>query len=144
MKQRGRKSGAALSIVAGTSIDNRPAAPDSLSREEANLWDRVVNSEAADTFKTATLQGMLAGLCRHLIEADNLSSALTGMLGEVDRDLLKMRLELLKARDAEMKAAASLATKLRLTNQARWQPSTAAAKADGASTERNLWDRKVS
>jgi hypothetical protein len=143
MKQRGRRSVAALSIVAGTSIDNRPSAPDTLSEAEADVWNRVVNSEASDTFKTAALQAMLVGFCRHTVEADNLSAALNGMLGEVDGLMVKLRLELLKARESETKAAAGIATKLRLTNQSRYQPSTAAVKVNNASTERKLWDRRA-
>lgn len=141
MQQRGRKSAAALSVVAGA-IDGRPKAPDYLTERQRGIWERTVANEAADMFRTAALQQLLADYCRHresaerlssLIDADADTSAAEGYtLEEMDR--------LMKMRERETRAAADKATKLRLTNQSRYTPQ-AAATASRKAPERKLWDR---
>lgn len=140
MQQRGRKSTAELSVVAG-SIDGRPEAPSYLTNDQADIWKRIVASEAADFFRTATVQVLLADYCRHvervawledeISEARKPSSELA--LKDVDR--------LMKMAERETRAVLSIATKLRLTNQSRYQPSVAAVAAKNAGTERKLWQR---
>lgn len=139
MQQRGRKSVAALSVVAGTSIDGRPKAPASLTDEQAEVWDRTVLSEPADQFRTAALQQLLAEYCRHTVTAYRLSQ-------QVDRatdegcNLSMQEVEiLLRCRDRETKALADKATKLRLTNQSRYTPGAAATAAKNASVEKKPW-----
>ncbi len=74
MGQRGRKSGAALSVVAG-SIIGRPFAPESLSDFETELCDGIVGGEPADAFKTVSNQRLLVEYCRHVESAEHLASA---------------------------------------------------------------------
>ena len=140
MQQPGRKSAAALSVVAG-SIDGRPSAPDDLTEAQMKVWNRTVANEASDTFKTAALQQLLKEYCRHTTSAAFISDRIeeiekAGLTGESD---LKDYNKLLAMRDRETKAIASKATKLRLTNQSRYQPSTAAVKAGGQGAERKPW-----
>jgi hypothetical protein len=146
MQQRGRKSSAALSVVAG-SIDGRTKAPDDLTKGQADIWERTVANEAADFFRTAALQRMLADYCRHRETADHLTSIIDGwtvLKSTRADDEEKLSLEdmdrLMKMRERETRAAADKATKLRLTNQARYTPQAAATAAKKAS-ERKLWDR---
>ncbi len=137
MQQRGRKSAASLAIVAG-SIDGRPRAPEDLTDCQREVWDRTVSNEAADVFRTATLQQLLKEYCRHVASAEKLAGMIEAMeavpindLGDYDR--------LLKMRDRETKALADKATKLRLTNQSRYTPQAAATAAKNAQTERKPW-----
>lgn len=138
MQQRGRKSAAALSIVAGT-IDGRPKPPSDLTKFQQGVWERTVANEAADVFRTAALQQLLTEYCRHVEAAYRLASQIeTAMkpgavveLEDLDR--------LLKMRDRETKALADKATKLRLTNQSRYTPAAAATAAKNAATERKPW-----
>lgn len=138
MKQRGRISGAALSVVAGTAIDGRPPAPSDLTEFQAGVWDRTVGNEAADVFRTAALQQLLKEYCRHVETADRLSK-------QVDRatddgsNMSAQELDiLLRMRDRETKALADKATKLRLTNQSRYTPQ-AAGTAAKKSADKKPW-----
>lgn len=139
MAERGRRSAASLSVVAG-SIDGRPKAPDDLTKEQCEIWDRVVANEAADTFKTAALQQLLKDYCRHTASALKLARMIEAVegLAEMKTDDLEDYDRLLKMRDRETKAIADKATKLRLTNQSRYTPQAAATAAKKGS-ERKPW-----
>jgi hypothetical protein len=128
MGTRGRASAAAFSVVGGTDIDGRPKAPVDLTEFQAEVWDRTVANEAAETFKTAALQQLLVEYCRHVETAHRLSK-------QVDRatcDGSNMSIQdidvLCRMRDRETKALADKATKLRLTNQSRYTPGAASKK----------------
>ena len=139
MAERGRRSAASLSVVVG-SIDGRPQAPDDLTKEQSAIWSRVVANEAADVFKTAALQQLLKDYCRHCASALKLARMIEAMeaLAEMADGHLEDYDRLLKMRDRETKAIADKATKLRLTNQARYTPQ-AAATAAKKGTERKPW-----
>lgn len=139
MGQRGRKSSASLSVVAGTSIDGRAKAPDDLTEFQRKVWDRTVGNEAAETFGTAALQQLLKDYCRH-VESDY---RLTVQIDRhLENDCSNLALEdldrLMKMRERETRAIADKATKLRLTNQSRYTPG-AAGTAAKKSTERKPW-----
>ena len=137
MQQRGRKSTAALSVVV-SNIDGRPKAPADLTSDQAEVWERVVQGEPADQFRTAALQQLLKEFCRHTDTAHRLSE-------QVDRAMEGTYLSmseldtLLRMRDRETKALADKATKLRLTNQARYTPQAAATAAKKAGGETKPW-----
>jgi hypothetical protein len=133
----GRKSAAALSVVV-TNIDGRPRAPDDLTEFQQGVWDRTVANEAADVFKTAALQQLLREYCRHVETADRLSKQADVAVGAGSNHSLQELDVLLRMRDRETKALADKATKLRLTNQARYTPQAAATAAKKA-TERKPW-----
>jgi hypothetical protein len=139
MAERGRRSSASLSIVAG-SIDGRPQSPSDLNKTQADVWSRTVAHESAETFKTAALQQLLKEYCRHVVSAKKLAAMIeaTEALSQLSPDDLVDYDRLLKMRDRETKAIADKATKLRLTNQARYTPQ-AAATAAKKSTERKPW-----
>lgn len=131
----GRKSSAALSIV--SSIDGRPRAPEGLTEFQANVWDRTVANEAADTFKTAALQQLLTEYCRHVEMADWLETQIqAGREGKCELDEI---VKLVRTRDCETKALADKATKLRLTNQSRYTPQAAATAAKKGGGELKPW-----
>ena len=139
-----RQSAAALSVVAG-SIDGRPGAPADLTDAQRDVWDRTVANEAADVFKTAALQQLLKEYCRHVVTSARLAKMIEAVeasltSGDVmsDDDLDDFD-KLLRMRDRETKALADKATKLRLTNQARYTPQAAATAAKTAGGEIKPW-----
>ena len=139
MQQRGRKSAASLSVIAG-SIDGRPTAPKDLTKEQQEVWSRVVAAEAQDWFRTAALQQLLVGYCRHFVTASKLEKIIGEAMGPGSEYALEDVDRLLKMRDREVRACVTLATKLRLTNQSRYtHPSVAATAANKAGTERKPW-----
>ena len=129
----GRKSAAALSVVV-SNIDGRPRAPHDLTEFQADVWDRTVANEAADTFRTAALQQLLKEYCRHVETADRLSKQVDRATDEGSNMSIEELEKLLRCRDRETKALADKATKLRLTNQSRYTPGVAgtASKAGAA------------
>jgi hypothetical protein len=143
MEQRGRKSTAALSVVAKTEIDGRPKAPADLTDRQREIWDRTVSNEAADVFKTAALQQLLADYCRHVATGEWLSRQIEAATKPVEKGGTPIELDdltkLVRLRDCETKASADKATKLRLTNQARYTPAAAATAAKNAGGERKPW-----
>jgi hypothetical protein len=146
MAERGRKSAASLSVVVG-SIDGRPQSPADLTKAQAEIWDRTVANEAADVFKTAALQQLLKEYCRHVVSAKKLSSMIEAVEASIgsddvlsDDDLADYD-KLLKMRDRETKAIADKATKLRLTNQARYTPQAAATAAKKSGADVKPWQR---
>lgn len=142
MAERGRKSAASLSVIAGT-LDRRPEAPADLTALEAEVWDRTVAHEAADVFGTAAVQQMLKEYCRHVVAGERLSLVIDGHMAKVgneaegeDSIALRDLDRLLKMRDRETKAVADIATKLRLTNQARYTPKAAATASKNAGADK--------
>jgi hypothetical protein len=145
MEQRGRKSTAALSVVAGTQIDGRPRPPADLTERQAEIWNRTVGAEAADVFKTAALQQLLADYCRHVATGEWLSRQIEEAMKPVENGGTPIDLDdlnkLVRLRDCETKASADKATKLRLTNQSRYTPGAAATSAKNSGAERKPWQK---
>ena len=136
MGQRGRTSGAALSVVAGTEIDGRPRAPSDLTEYQRDVWERTVANEAADVFRTAALQQLLKEYCRHVETADRLSKQADLWTADGSNHSIQDIDVLLRMRDRETKALADKATKLRLTNQSRYTPNAAGTAAKKSSEEK--------
>ena len=141
MGQRGRTSGAALSVVAGTAIDGRPPAPSDLTPYQRDVWERTVGNEAADTFRTAALQQLLKEYCRHVSSAQLLTDKIDAFDSQwLDTDEgLDRYTRLVRTRDCETKALADKATKLRLTNQSRYTPGAAGTAAKNAGGAAKPW-----
>lgn len=140
MAERGRRSAASLSVVAGA-IDGRPPVPADLTKDQADIWERTVANEATDVFKTAALQQLLKEYCRHVVSAKKLAVMIeaTENLPQMSADDLADYDKLLKMRDRETKAIADKATKLRLTNQARYTPQAAATAAKKSGDQLKPW-----
>lgn len=136
-----RKSAAALSVVVG-SIDGRPRCPSDLTDAQREVWERTVANEASTFFNTAALQQLLKEYCRHVISASKLAKMIevVEQSKAFDEESIKAYDKLLGMRDRETKALGDKATKLRLTNQARYTPQSAAT-ASKKTGERKLWER---
>ena len=141
MATRGRKSGAALSVVVGQ-IDGRPVPPKDLTKFQADVWQRTVGAEPLDQFRTAALQQLLKEYCRHCEAADVLEREIAKTQPEwlTDDDGLKRYDKLLAMRDRETKAIGDKATKLRLTNQSRYTPQAAATAAKSTGRALKPWE----
>lgn len=105
-----------------------PSTPRGLSRRQRTLWRTIAASKPAEWWDGGSLP-LLAQLVAHLetLEALRDQFALLGDLAD-PRTLARLD-QLSRVRDRESKAMSSLATKLRLTVQARYMPVTAARRA---------------
>lgn len=130
MRTRGRPAPAEANIVVG-SFGKRPDPPETLTPRQAEIWREVVASEDPKFFDTGALRGLLADYCRHRESSDQLNDALTAFKPTWLRNANQMRRyqALLRMRGLEIHGATVIATKLRLTNQARYVPHTAARAA---------------
>jgi hypothetical protein len=128
-----RPSTASLSVVPVVAV-SRLAPADGLAPEEAALWAAVVDSKPAEWFglDSAPLLKEYVRACHmcDLIDAQVKAALAGGEPGEV-KGFLDMR-------DKEAKRVASLATKLRLTQQSRYTPQ-AAATADKKAGNARPW-----
>ena len=130
-QKRGRKSTAekALSVIEGRQ-QKPPESPADLTADELDIWNAVLKTEPIGYFETAALQSLLADYCRHRAT----SAMITEQIRQFDPEWLKMEEgskhldRLTKMRDRELRAVMSIATKLRITNQARYTPQAAATK----------------
>lgn len=148
MLQRGRKGVARLAVVTNMP-GQRPAAPKSLTKEQAKVWRAVVATKPAEWF-TPDCHPLLIGYCRATVTADELSAeveAIAGLMRLPDdmasadeiktyASLFKLRKELLKQRSAEVDKVQTLARSMRLTQQSRLKAevaNTAHTRANGTS-----------
>ncbi len=131
---------ATLTVIQG-GFGERPEPPDDLNPVQKEIWKAVVSSEPVEFFASTVLQAMLADYCRHREAADMVS----GIIAQFQPEWLKSEKAakryqvLLNMRDKETNACARLATKLRLTNQARYTPQAAATAAKHAAPAAEPW-----
>ena len=133
--KRGRPSVASLetSVISGGS-STRPEPPADLNAAEAMIWLEITASEAPGFFASAALRGLLKDQCRHRAAADQITAILHLFQSEWLRNGAgsKRFAQLLRMREQESRAAASMATRLRLTNQSRYTAQSAATEARNA------------
>ena len=117
MNQRGRKSGNQLSVVPVTI--ERPIAPADLTSDEAEEWNGITDRLPADWFARETY-GLLAQYCRHIVSSRKVASLIqTFEAGDFE---LEQYDRLLKMQERESRAIASLATKMRISQQSTYDP----------------------
>jgi hypothetical protein len=140
--KRGRKSVADLTVVKGNFGDGRPLPPAELTERQQAIWREVTATEPADFFATEALRGLLADYCAHRESSEQVGSIIATFKPEWLKaaDGAKRYKLLLQMRELETRASASLATKLRLTNQSRYQPKAAGTAFRNASTGPKPWD----
>ncbi len=120
MKKRGPKSAASLEVALPNAsvieTVSRPDAPYDLTDEQSTEWWAVVNRLPADWFPRET-HGMLSQYCRHVVAARRVAQLISTLennsaidVGEYDR--------LLKMQEREGRAISSLATRMRISQQA--------------------------
>lgn len=123
--KRGRKSAASLEIATASRIERveRPNCPHDLSDEESEVWFTVVNRLPADWFPAET-HPLLVQYCRATVQARRVAELLERALGDIDPDTKEPTLtvsaydRLLKMQARQSATLASLATKMRISQQA--------------------------
>ena len=126
------------SVIIEGSFGNRPEPPAALTARQQEIWCEITASEPIEFFATAALRYLLADLCRHREAIEILSAA----IGKCD--VAQLRADdgaTLQMRALEIRSATSLATKLRLTNQSRYQPPTASSNTRNVVKGSKPWDR---
>lgn len=116
-------------VVQGGFGSHRADPPDDLTEEQKAIWRETVMSEPSDAFATAATKAMLKDYCRHRSEADRWSAVIDSFKTEWVKNVegIKRMEGLSRLREKETRGAATLATKMRLTNQSRYTPHGAAA-----------------
>jgi hypothetical protein len=136
-----RKNQYAVGPIIPGAAERRPSPPAQLDARERAIWTKITARLTAEWF-TAESQPMLKELCRHLRIADDLAVDLTQARAAIDelRRMPEPSAESLATATQEYRAVlrahgyqseriGNLATKLRLTPQARYAPSTANREA---------------
>ena len=119
MARPGRKSAAALQIettVTPIEVIERPDAPYDLTDEQSAEWWAVVNRLPADWFPRET-HGLLAAYCRHVVSARRLAQLISDCEASETFDIDQYD-KLLKMQEREGRALSSLATRMRISQQA--------------------------
>jgi len=135
MAKRGRKSTAALTTTV-VPLGKLPPPPPRLSDYEASLWDAIVATKPADYFQADTLP-LLEAYCCHVATYQMIDALVRKFDPETlarEESAAKLFDKFSRLRENESKATLALARSLRLTQQARYTPRTAArqnAKVSG-------------
>lgn len=118
MGTRGRQSAASLSVISGDGVETirRPAPPSDLTAEQQDEWRAVVNRMSADWFPRET-HGMLAQYCRHVVAARRVAQLVEQIEAASDFDIGAYD-KALKMQEREGRAISSLATRMRISQQA--------------------------
>src|SRR4051812_44557753 len=123
--QRGRKSAASLAVV--TSLPGqRPEPPAELTAEQAEEWRAVGATRRADWF-SGNNQELLVAYCRHIVLTRRVSEQIDRFdpAWMADDDGLKRFDKLGAMLERHTRTIASLATRMRLTQQSRYDAKTA-------------------
>lgn len=118
MATRGRKSAASMEIATVSTVETvmRPDAPYDLTDEQSTEWWAVVNRMPADWFPRET-HGMLAQYCRHVVAARRVAQLIAKAEKQKALDVEEYD-RLLKMQEREGRAISSLATRMRISQQA--------------------------
>ena len=116
-----RKSKAALSVVPVVKIERRVPVPDHLTDDQAEVWLTIINHQEEDWFTPSNLP-LLEAYCRH-IDAGRKIALLIAQAEAAKAVDVEEYDQLLKMQESESRAMSSLATRMRLTQQAYYDAS---------------------
>jgi len=118
LAQRGRKSADSLQVVTPGNVTSlaRPEPPADLTPEQADEWWAVVERMPADWFPRET-HGLLSQYCRHVVTARRVAQLIQSAEGADDLDIQQLD-QLYKMQEREGRALSSLATRMRISQQA--------------------------
>jgi hypothetical protein len=133
--KRGRKSSASLSIVPIDVSRQRPEAPTGLTSDQAAVWSATVGSTPAGWFSEG--DALLTIYCRHVATSDKLAAIINAY--DLKSGTMARFGRLLAMRERETRMITHLATKMRLTQQARMH-SRSAARAFEAEPRSEPWE----
>jgi hypothetical protein len=129
-----KKSAAALAIVPPSKLGGKPAPPKSLTKREKDLWGEVVDTKPAGWWDADSLP-VLREYVRAAVTCDLLDARVRSAFRSGDDAALRGALDM---RDKEARRMVSLATKMRLTQQSRYDAKTAAT-ADQRAAGKRPW-----
>lgn len=112
-------------VVALTAPSVHLQPPEGLTEDQAQVWRETVNARSADFFGPDQVP-MLEEYCRVVVMCRLLAAQIEAVIAGGDAAELKALLDM---RDKESRRMSSIATKLRLTNQSRYTPQSAATAA---------------
>ena len=141
MKQRGRKSGAALSVVPATiGLEVLPSPPEHLTDAQSAIWRMVMASRGGDLIAVEAYP-VLVEYCRLVDGANQVAEQLAEFDPEWAKadEGLKRWDKLLGMQDRLTGRITSVATKLRLTPQSRYVPHAAGRHAERGE-KRRPWE----
>jgi len=143
MRQRGRKSSAAISLTPQVESLPRHAPPEELSELETEIWLMVINALPADWFGRDQLPLLLA-YCKHSARAQMLDTEIdaSDIAWLKDDEGLKRYDKLLSMRDRESKQIIALARAMRITHQSRTHKDTAGRQANKGGGGPKPWEEK--
>src|SRR5690606_14299358 len=122
MRQRGRKSAASLEVVSSNVAPiERPPAPDDLTDEQAEVWQKITNRMPADWFPAETWP-LLAMYCRHDVAARRLAQLIWHPEESPDLEV-EILARFKKMQQRESRGMSSLSTRMRLTQQTTYDKS---------------------
>lgn len=139
-----RPSSVPKTLVTGN-FGERPEPPKSLTKRQIVIWKAVVASEDPIFFNTEVLRGLLADYCRRRALSEELGEVIEalGPVESLDAER-ERRFDLLtRSRDREMHAVGSIATRLRLTNQSRYQSTVAGRVVDRGLRAEEPWRKSA-
>lgn len=144
MATRGRKSAASLAVAAHAgplTIENRLKPSIHLSDAAQTVWVRLVNDQPASAF-SETHRDMLEAYCQHTVQAQVLAEEIQSFEREWLRtdEGLKRYDKMLAMREREVRAASSLATRLRITRQATTDPKTVGRANVNSPRSKKPWE----
>ena len=123
--------------------ERRAPPPDGLTDAQRILWRAIVETEPAHLFDSEARRHLLRLYVEHACFRADLQALIDRSPIEciVDEDKGRGFEAMLRARDRETKQLVSLATRLRLTNQARYTAAAAGSAArNDTSGMRKPWD----
>lgn len=138
MRQRGKKSVAALSVVAPASAQiERPPAPAHLSAAEAAEWTKIVEAMPSGWFASPDVV-LLELMVVHIV----LAREVVRRIHEAIENQMDSKPfgKLLAMEVGQSKQVADLATKMRLTKHSRSQAITAARAIDAMPKGKMPWE----
>jgi hypothetical protein len=137
----GRKSTASLTVLKTPKLDKRLDAPGTLTARQREIWVSVVNTKPADWFTDDTA-ALLVAYVKSVDQHELLSLQVESfdMSALCDMDGVKMLDRLHAMQERQARLFQSLATRMRLTQQSRWQPATASSKTNQSAGSARPWD----
>lgn len=139
MNKRGRKSTAQMTVVSIESAIKHPEPPNELTEEMKLEWKAVVNRLPPDWFSRET-HSLLTQYCRHILAARRVAQLIEHIEKSEDFNYQDYD-QLLRMQERESRNISSLATRMRITQQAKYSHKTAHTAAKNYSNTKKPWEQ---